>query len=46
WCKANKSSVGIHVSSQSTFRLPRLENPNSPDKPTILSPDASIVLNQ
>ncbi|CAG8585983.1 13559_t:CDS:2, partial [Racocetra fulgida] len=44
WCEANESLVGKRGTSQSAFRLLRLENPDSPDKPTILSPNAAVIL--
>ncbi|CAG8798441.1 11246_t:CDS:2, partial [Dentiscutata erythropus] len=44
WCDANESLVGISSSSQGAFRLLKLENPDSPNKPTILSPDTAVIL--
>ncbi|CAG8457577.1 30381_t:CDS:2, partial [Racocetra persica] len=44
WYDANESLVRLCGTWQSTFRLLRLENPDSPDKPTILSTDAAVIL--
>ncbi|CAG8443617.1 10746_t:CDS:2, partial [Dentiscutata heterogama] len=40
----NKSLVGARSSSQGAYRLLKLENLDSLDKPIILSPDAAVVL--
>ncbi|CAG8474281.1 29455_t:CDS:2 [Racocetra persica] len=36
--------IKVQFGSVSAFRLLRLENPDSPDKPTILSPDTAVIL--
>ncbi|KAF0377759.1 hypothetical protein F8M41_012557 [Gigaspora margarita] len=39
-----ESNAGeFEIIAQNAFRLHRLEDPNYPDKPTILSPDCGIV---
>ncbi|RIB04424.1 restriction endonuclease type II-like protein [Gigaspora rosea] len=44
WCEDNKNLVGIPSSSQGGFRLLKLEDPNYPNKHTVLSPNCAIVL--
>ncbi|KAF0406180.1 hypothetical protein F8M41_008856 [Gigaspora margarita] len=44
WCDDNENLVGLPGSSQSGFRLRSLEDPNYPNKRTILSPDCAVVL--
>ncbi|KAF0467095.1 hypothetical protein F8M41_026069 [Gigaspora margarita] len=44
WCDDNKNLVGIPSSSQGGFRLLKLEDPNYPNKHTVLSPGCAVVL--
>ncbi|CAG8598794.1 3098_t:CDS:2 [Diversispora eburnea] len=45
WKRANENYlVGGCTSSQGTYTLTNLENPNNLNKPTVLGPDAAVVL--
>ncbi|RIB18761.1 hypothetical protein C2G38_2084830, partial [Gigaspora rosea] len=44
WRNDNKNFVGITSASQGAFRLLKLEDPNYPNKRTVLSPDSKKIL--